>query len=193
MLVYKRAMAMQKACEKAPSTMAAIIGLPDEKVEELCASVVGETVILANYNSPGQAVISGSIAGVEKVIDLAKEAGAKRALPLNVSGAFHSPFMESAREELEAAIKETSFNTPRCPIYQNVDALPHTDPEEIRQNLIKQLTAPVRGHRLYSICARMALQNSRNMVLARCYKGLSSELSNPLFGGSDIFCIFAIA
>ncbi|MBR8703497.1 ACP S-malonyltransferase [Porphyromonas levii] len=144
MLVYKRAMAMQKACEKAPSTMAAIIGLPDEKVEELCASVVGETVILANYNSPGQAVISGSIAGVEKVIDLAKEAGAKRALPLNVSGAFHSPFMESAREELEAAIKETSFNTPRCPIYQNVDALPHTDPEEIRQNLIKQLTAPVR-------------------------------------------------
>lgn len=143
-LVYKRAMAMQKACEEAPSTMAAILGLPDEKVEELCASVEGETVILANYNAPGQAVISGSIAGVEKVIELAKEAGAKRALPLNVSGAFHSPFMESAREELEAAIKETSFDVPRCPVYQNVDALPHTQPEEIRQNLIKQLTAPVR-------------------------------------------------
>lgn len=143
-LVYKRAMAMQKACEEAPSTMAAILGLPDEKVEELCASVTGETVILANYNAPGQAVISGSIAGVEKVIELAKEAGAKRALPLNVSGAFHSPFMESAREELEAAIKETNFSTPRCPIYQNVDALPHSEPEDIRENLIKQLTAPVR-------------------------------------------------
>ncbi|MDD7438784.1 MAG: ACP S-malonyltransferase [Bacteroidales bacterium] len=143
-LVYKRAMAMQKACEEAPSTMAAILGLPDEKVEELCASVTGETVILANYNAPGQAVISGSIAGVEKVIELAKEAGAKRALPLNVSGAFHSPFMESAREELEAAIKETNFSAPRCPIYQNVDALPHSEPEDIRENLIKQLTAPVR-------------------------------------------------
>lgn len=143
-LVYKRAMAMQKACELAPSTMAAIIGLSDEKVEEICASVEGETVILANYNSPGQAVVSGSIAGVEKVIELAKEAGAKRALPLNVSGAFHSPFMESAREELEAAIMETHFTTPRCPVYQNVDALPHTNPEEIRANLIKQLTAPVR-------------------------------------------------
>lgn len=143
-LVYKRAMAMQKACEETPSTMAAILGLPDEKVEELCASVTGETVILANYNAPGQAVISGSIAGVEKVIELAKEAGAKRALPLNVSGAFHSPFMESAREELEAAIKETNFSAPRCPIYQNVDALPHSEPEDIRENLIKQLTAPVR-------------------------------------------------
>lgn len=143
-LVYKRAMAMQKACEEAPSTMAAILGLPDEKVEELCASVTGETVILANYNAPGQAVISGSIVGVEKVIELAKEAGAKRALPLNVSGAFHSPFMESAREELEAAIKETNFSAPRCPIYQNVDALPHSEPEDIRENLIKQLTAPVR-------------------------------------------------
>lgn len=143
-LVYKRAMAMQKACEEAPSTMAAILGIPDEKIEELCASVTGETVILANYNAPGQAVISGSIVGVEKVIELAKEAGAKRALPLNVSGAFHSPFMESAREELEAAIKETNFSAPRCPIYQNVDALPHSEPEDIRENLIKQLTAPVR-------------------------------------------------
>ncbi|MDO5016930.1 MAG: ACP S-malonyltransferase [Porphyromonas sp.] len=144
LLVSKRATAMQKACELTPSTMAAIIGLEDEKVEELCASVEGETVILANYNSPGQAVISGSVAGVEEVCRLAKAAGAKRALPLKVSGAFHSPFMESAREELEAAIMGTEFKTPRCPIYQNVDALPHTDPEEIRHNLIKQLTSPVR-------------------------------------------------
>lgn len=143
-LVSKRAMAMQKACELQPSTMAAIIGLQDKQVEELCASVEGETVILANYNSPEQSVISGSVAGVNKVCELAKEAGAKRALPLNVSGAFHSPFMESARESLEAAIRETSFSQPSCPIYQNVDALPHTNPEEIRDNLIKQLTAPVR-------------------------------------------------
>lgn len=143
-LVSKRAQAMQKACEQAPSTMAAIIGLKDEEVEQLCASVQGEIVILANYNSPGQAVISGSVKGVQQVCALAKEAGAKRALPLNVSGAFHSPFMESAREELEAAIRETHFKAPSCPIYQNVDALPHTDPEEIRHNLIMQLTAPVR-------------------------------------------------
>lgn len=143
-LVSKRAMAMQKACELQPSTMAAIIGLQDKQVEELCASVEGETVILANYNSPEQSVISGSVAGVNKVCELAKEAGAKRALPLNVSGAFHSPFMESARESLATAIKETPFSRPSCPIYQNVDALPHTDPEEIRDNLIKQLTAPVR-------------------------------------------------
>ncbi len=142
-LVSKRANAMQKACEETPSTMAAIIGLEDEQVEDICHSVKDETVILANYNSPGQAVISGSIEGVKQVIDKAKEAGAKRALPLNVSGAFHSPFMESARAELEAAILTTPFSTPRCPIYQNVDALPHTEPEEIQKNLIRQLTAPV--------------------------------------------------
>lgn len=143
-LVSKRAQAMQKACEEAPSTMAAILGLEDELVEDLCKKAAPELVILANYNCPGQAVVSGSVAGVNRVIELAKEAGAKRALPLNVSGAFHSPFMESAREDLEKAIQAVKFSTPSCKIYQNVDALPHTDPEEIRTNLIKQLTAPVR-------------------------------------------------
>lgn len=143
-LVSKRALAMQKSCEEAPSTMAAILGLEDDVVENLCKQSAPEIVILANYNCPGQAVVSGSIKGVEKVIELAKEAGAKRALQLNVSGAFHSPFMQSAREALEKAILEINFSEPSCPIYQNVDALPHTNPEEIRSNLIKQLTAPVR-------------------------------------------------
>lgn len=152
-LVSRRAQAMQRACELAPSTMAAILGLEDELVESLCANVAPEVVILANYNSPGQAVISGSVNGVNKVIELAKAAGAKRAIPLNVSGAFHSPFMESARIELEEAIKSVTFSMPSCPIYQNVDALPHTNTEEIRANLITQLTSPVRW-----------TQSVRNMV-----------------------------
>lgn len=143
-LVYARAMAMQKACEQTPSTMAAIIGLPDEKVEELCASVISEVCVPANYNCPGQIVISGSINGIEKACELMKEAGAKRALPLKVGGAFHSPLMEPAKVELEAAIKATEFATPKCPVYQNVDAWPHTDPQEIKQNLVAQLTASVR-------------------------------------------------
>ncbi len=145
-LVYARAMAMQKACEAHPSTMAAIIALPDEKVEEICkqVSAEGEVCVPANYNCPGQLVISGSIEGINKACELLKAAGAKRALPLKVGGAFHSPLMQPAKEELEAAIKETTFNTPKCPIYQNVDAKPHTDPEEIRENLVAQLTAPVR-------------------------------------------------
>lgn len=142
-LVSKRAMAMQKSCEETPSTMAAIIGLEDEEVERVCREVEGEVVIPANYNAPGQVVISGSVIGVQRACELAKEAGAKRALPLNVSGAFHSPFMESARGELEQAIQQTIFSTPRCPIYQNVDAKPHSTPEELKQNLVKQLTAPV--------------------------------------------------
>ncbi|MDN4754878.1 ACP S-malonyltransferase [Porphyromonadaceae bacterium W3.11] len=152
-LVSRRAQAMQRACELAPSTMAAILGLEDELVESLCANVAPEVVILANYNSPGQAVISGSVKGVNEFIELAKEAGAKRAIPLNVSGAFHSPFMESARIELEEAINSVTFSAPTCPIYQNVDALPHTNTEEIRANLIKQLTSPVRW-----------TQSVRNMV-----------------------------
>lgn len=145
-LVYARAMAMQKACEAQPSTMAAIIALPDEKVEEICEEVnaTGEVCVPANYNCPGQLVISGSIEGINKACELLKAAGAKRALPLKVGGAFHSPLMEPARVELEDAIKNTHFNTPKCPIYQNVDALPHTDPEEIRTNLVAQLTSPVR-------------------------------------------------
>ncbi len=142
-LVSKRAEAMQKACKAEPSTMAAIIGLDDEKVEEICAGIF-EVVVPANYNSPGQLVISGSIQGVDVACEKLKEAGAKRALPLKVGGAFHSPLMEPARQELEQAISETSFKAPVCPIYQNVDAQPNTDPEAIKANLIAQLTAPVR-------------------------------------------------
>lgn len=143
-LVYARAMAMQKACEIEPSTMAAIIGLSDEKVEEICANITDEVCVPANYNCPGQIVISGSIKGIEKACELMKEAGAKRALPLKVGGAFHSPLMEPAKVELEAAITATEIKTPKCPVYQNVDALPHTDPAEIKKNLVAQLTASVR-------------------------------------------------
>ena len=142
-LVSARAQAMQKACELAPSTMAAIIALPDEKVEEICASVNG-VVVCANYNCPGQLVISGEVEAIDAACEAAKAAGAKRALKLNVSGAFHSPCMEPARAELAHAIDATQFSTPKCPVYQNVDALPHTDPVEIKANLIAQLTAPVR-------------------------------------------------
>lgn len=141
-LVYARALAMQKACEATPSTMAAVLALSDEKVEEVCASIEG--VVAANYNCPGQVVISGTLEGVQAACVALKEAGAKRALPLAVSGGFHSPCMTSAREELAAAISATEFHTPRCPIYQNVDAKPHTNPEEIKANLIAQLTSPVR-------------------------------------------------
>lgn len=143
-LVLHRALAMQKACELQPSTMAAIIALPDEKVEEICNSITDEICVAANYNCPGQIVISGSIAGIEKACVAMKEAGAKRALPLKVGGAFHSPLMEPAKKELEEAIKATKFNTPVCPIYQNVNAMPQTDPEVIKNNLILQLTSPVR-------------------------------------------------
>ena len=148
-LVYARAMAMQKACEAQPSTMAAIIALPDEKVEEICAQVSadGEVCVAANYNCPGQIVISGSIEGINKACELMKAAGAKRALPLKVGGAFHSPLMNPAKVELEAAINATEIHTPKCPVYQNVDALPHTDPVEIKKNLVAQLTASVRWTR----------------------------------------------
>lgn len=145
-LVYKRAVAMQKACEMQQSTMAAVLGLADEVVENVCNEVnsQGDTVVAANFNCPGQVVISGSIEGVAKACEALKAAGAKRALPLNVSGAFHSPIMQPAKDELEEAINSTMFNTPVCPVYQNVDAMPHTTPEEIKANLIAQLTAPVR-------------------------------------------------
>ncbi len=143
-LVSKRAMAMQKACEIRPSTMAAVLGLPDEKVEEICAQVTDEVVVPANYNCPGQIVISGSVEGVDKACELLKEAGAKRALKLAVGGAFHSPLMEPAREELAKAIEETTISRPVCPIYQNVTASAVTAPAEIKKNLIAQLTAPVR-------------------------------------------------
>lgn len=142
-LVSKRAHAMQKACEKQPSTMAAVLALPDAKVEEICAGI-DEVVAPANYNCPGQVVISGSIEGIDKACEQLLAAGAKRALKLKVGGAFHSPLMQPAQEELTEAIEAAKFETPKCPVYQNVDGKPHTDPEEIKANLIKQLTGAVR-------------------------------------------------
>ena len=145
-LVYKRATAMQKACGMQHTTMAAVLGLDDETVEKICQQVSdnGNAVVAANYNCPGQVVISGSLEGINEACAKLKEAGAKRALPLSVSGAFHSPFMQPAQEELREAIDSTEFSTPVCPIYQNVDAKPHTSPDEIKSNLIAQLTSPVR-------------------------------------------------
>jgi len=146
-LVSKRALAMQHACEKNPSTMAAIIGLDDKVVEDICASI-NEVVVAANYNCPGQLVISGSMKGIEIACEKLKAAGAKRALPLQVGGAFHSPLMEPAREELADAIDQTVFSTPVCPVYQNVNALPSVNVSDIKKNLIAQLTAPVRWTQL---------------------------------------------
>ncbi len=151
-LVSKRALAMQKACEAVPSTMAAVLALPDEKVEEICAATEG-VVVPANYNCPGQLVISGEIPAVDAACEAAKASGAKRALRLPVGGAFHSPLMEPAREELAKAIAETPFSKPVCPVYQNVSTTAVTDPEEIKKNLIAQLTAPVKW-----------TQSVRNMV-----------------------------
>ena len=145
-LVSARAMAMQKACEAAPGTMAAVIGLPDEAIEAICKEVSesGETVVAANYNCPGQLVISGTTEGINAACEKLKAAGAKRALPLKVGGAFHSPLMRPAKDELEKAIEATEFKTPRCPIYQNVDGQAYTAPAEIKANLIAQLTSSVR-------------------------------------------------
>ncbi len=145
-LVYARAMAMQKACEAAPSTMAAIIGLADEVIEQTCAEVSkpGNIVVPANYNNPGQVVISGNIEAVNEACEKLKAAGAKRALPLKVGGAFHSPLMQPAKDELQKAIEQTEFSTPMCPVYQNVDGCAHTDAADIKANLIAQLTSSVR-------------------------------------------------
>ncbi len=143
-LVAKRADAMQRACEINPSTMAAILGLEDKVVEDVCAEFKHQVVVAANYNSPGQLVISGTIEGVQQACEKLKAAGAKRALVLPVGGAFHSPLMEPAREQLMDAISNTHFNNPTCPVYQNVDAHPYITPEQIKENLINQLTAPVR-------------------------------------------------
>ncbi len=145
-LVYARAMAMQKACDMAPSTMAAIVGLDDEVIEKICEEVSGAdgVVVAANYNCPGQLVISGNIEAINAACEKLKAAGAKRALPLKVGGAFHSPLMQPAKDELQAAIEKTEFKAPLCPVYQNVDGKPHTEPEEIKANLIAQLTSSVR-------------------------------------------------
>lgn len=169
-LVEARAMAMQKACELKPSTMAAIIGLPDEKVEEICAQV--PEVVPANYNNPGQVVISGSVEGVHKACELFTAAGAKRALPLKVGGAFHSPFMEPARAELAVAIEKAQFSKPICPVYQDVDALPHTDPQEIKANLLKQLTSPVRWSHIVQNMVKDGMTEAVEVGPGRALQGM---------------------
>ena len=182
-LVYARAMAMQKACEIQPSTMAAIIALSDEKVEEICEQVTaeGEVCVAANYNCPGQIVISGSIEGINKACELMKAAGAKRALPLKVGGAFHSPLMEPARAELADAIAHTDFHAPKCPVYQNVNAEPQTDPETIKKNLIAQLTAPVRWtqtvQNMIAAGADTFVEVGPGAVLQGLVKKISSEVA----------------
>jgi [acyl-carrier-protein] S-malonyltransferase len=178
-LVYKRAMAMQRACEINPSTMAAILGLDDQKVEEICASITDEIVVAANYNCPGQLVISGSIKGIDIACEKMKAAGAKRALPLQVGGAFHSPLMEPAKEELAKAIEATTFNQPSCPVYQNVNAAPSTVVQEIKKNLIAQLTAPVRWtqsvQRMTSDGAKSYIECGPGKVLQGLVKKISPE------------------
>ena len=180
-LVYARAMAMQKACEKTPSTMAAVLALPDAKVEELCASVTEGVVVPANYNCPGQIVISGSIEGVDAACAKMLEAGAKRALKLKVGGAFHSPLMEPARAELADAIAHTDFHAPKCPVYQNVNAEPQTDPETIKKNLIAQLTAPVRWtqtiQNMIAAGADTFVEVGPGAVLQGLVKKISSEVA----------------
>lgn len=180
-LVSKRALAMQAACELQPSTMAAVLGLEDEKVVEVLKNITNEVVVAANFNCPGQLVISGSIAGVEQACEALKNAGAKRALPLKVGGAFHSPLMEPAREELAKAIEETNFSSPKCPIYQNVVAHAVTEPQEIKKNLIAQLTAPVR----WTECVRAMISDGATLftevgpgtVLQGLVKKIDSSIS----------------
>ena len=185
-LVSKRALAMQAACELQPSTMAAVLGLEDEKVVEVLKSITNEVVVAANFNCPGQLVISGSIAGVEQACEALKNAGAKRALPLKVGGAFHSPLMEPAREELAKAIEETNFSSPKCPIYQNVVAHAVTEPQEIKNNLIAQLTAPVR----WTECVRAMISDGATLftevgpgtVLQGLVKKIDSSVSAESIG-----------
>lgn len=180
-LVSARAQALQKACEKTPSTMAAVLALPDAKVEELCASVTEGVVVPANYNCPGQIVISGSIEGVDAACAKMLEAGAKRALKLKVGGAFHSPLMEPARAELADAIAHTDFHAPKCPVYQNVNAEPQTDPETIKKNLIAQLTAPVRWtqtvQNMIAAGADTFVEVGPGAVLQGLVKKISSEVA----------------
>lgn len=179
-LVAKRADAMQKACELNPSTMAAVLNLSDEKVEEVCAKVqteTGEIVVAANYNCPGQLVISGSIEGITIACEKMKEAGAKRALILQVGGAFHSPLMEPAREELAEAIKNTLFHTPICPIYQNVSAKPFIDVEHIKLNLIHQLTSPVRWTQIIQNMVADGATNFTECGPGKVLQGLVKKIS----------------
>lgn len=178
-LVEARALAMQKACEAAPSTMAAIIGLPDEKVEEICATIDG-ICVPANYNCPGQVVISGEIAAIEAACEKFKEAGARRALPLKVGGAFHSPLMEPARAELAEAIEAADFSAPVCPIYQDVDAKPHTDPAEIKANLLQQLTAPVRWSHIVANMVADGMTEAEELGPGKVLQGLIGKTSRDV-------------
>ncbi len=178
-LVSARAMAMQKACEAQPSTMAAVLGLDDKTVEDICASI-DAVVVPANYNCPGQLVISGSIEGIDKACEKLLAAGAKRALKLSVGGAFHSPLMEPARVELEAAIKAAPFKAPVCPVYQNVDAKPYTDPEKIKANLIAQLTAPVRWTQIAENMIRDGADHFTELGPGKVLCGLIGKVSRDV-------------
>ena len=178
-LVSQRAEAMQKACENSQGTMAAILGLADQQVEELCADVAG-IVIPANYNCPGQLVISGALEAVEEACEKMKDAGAKRALLLPVSGAFHSPLMESARQTLAEAIASTTFSTPLCPVYQNVDAQPYTDTEKIKTNLIEQLTAPVRWTQIVDHMAKDGFNSFVELGPGKVLQGLIRKINREV-------------
>lgn len=178
-LVYARALTMQKACEIEPSTMAAIIALPDEKVEEICNSI-DDVVVPANYNCPGQIVISGSISGIDKACELMKEAGAKRALPLKVGGAFHSPLMEPARVELSQAIESTKFSIPVCPVYQNVSTTGETEPETIKANLISQLTSPVKWTQSVQNMIADGANDFVELGPGKVLQGLISKINNTV-------------
>jgi [acyl-carrier-protein] S-malonyltransferase len=178
-LVYKRALAMQKACELTPSTMAAILGLEDHLVEEICSSIDG-VVVPANYNCPGQLVISGELKAVEEACAKLTEAGAKRALILQVGGAFHSPLMEPARAELASAIESTAFNAPICPIYQNVNALPVTDPTLIKANLLAQLTAPVKWTQIMMAMNDHGLSEVIEVGPGKVLQGLFKKINREL-------------
>ncbi|MCI6160158.1 MAG: ACP S-malonyltransferase [Prevotella sp.] len=179
-LVYARAMAMQKACEATPSTMAAIIGIADEKVEEICAGInkEGNVVVAANYNCPGQLVISGNIDAVNEACEKIKAAGAKRALPLKVGGAFHSPLMQPAKDELQAAIEKTSFAAPKCPVYQNVDGKAHTEAADIKQNLIAQLTSPVRWTQCVQNMVAAGADSFTECGPGKALQGMISRIAN---------------
>lgn len=178
-LVSKRAMAMQKACEVEPSTMAAIIGIDDATVEKICTEIE-EVVVPANYNCPGQLVISGSMKGIEIACKKLTEAGAKRALPLKVGGAFHSPLMEPARVELAEAINSTNFSKPVCPVYQNVDAKPYTDPAQIKENLIKQLTSPVKWTQIMQNMIADGMSSCTEVGPGNVLQGLIKKVSKDM-------------
>lgn len=188
-LVSKRALAMQAACELQPSTMAAVLGLADEVVEQVCAKITDEIVVPANYNCPGQLVISGSIRGVELACEALKEAGALKTVLLNVGGAFHSPLMEPARQELETAIRQTAFKQARCPIYQNVVAKGVINPEEIQQNLINQLTGAVRWTQSVQQMLADGAQHFTEVGPGKVLQGLVKKVDRQIPTGSAVFTV----